>query len=379
MAISDRERTDAAALAAAESHPISANGKATLPAAARPSPEDQGESTDPGGVGRRLLRPQTLISFGLAVAIVTFLVTRLDIDPATVWSNIRGANLWLYGLAVVVYYSTFVLRAYRWRYMLEQAKIDETIDGPLPAYPHLVEILLLSWFVNCVVPAKVGDAYRCYLFKRDTGASFSATLGTTLAERLTDLVVLFFTMTVAGIIAFRGDLPSEVTNTMIGGVALVGVGIGIVAAMALARDRVERLVPVRFRSQFALLYDAIFACLRSPWRPVGISVVIWLADGLRLYLVAASLGADLSFSLTLFVALMSALLTTLPITPAGLGVVEAAVVVVLKLFDVDPSMALSIAFLDRLIGYWSLIVIGIVLYVRRLRIDVRGPDPATAQ
>ena len=58
----------------------------------------------------------------------------------------------------------------------------------------------------------------------------------------------------------------------------------------------------------------------------------------------------------MFVALMSALLTTLPITPAGLGVVEAAVIVVLKLVDMDASMAGSIAILDRLIGYWSLII-----------------------
>jgi uncharacterized protein (TIRG00374 family) len=104
--------------------------------------------------------------------------------------------------------------------------------------------------------------------------------------------------------------------------------------------------------------------------PLLVSFGIWGADGLRLFLVARSLGADLTITLTIFVALMSALLTTLPITPAGLGVVEAAVVVVLKLVDVHADMASSIAILDRVIGYWSLIAVGLILYVHRLRRDV---------
>jgi uncharacterized membrane protein YbhN (UPF0104 family) len=379
MSIFERERTEVTAVTSgAGAHPFGANGAAPAGATIGPAAKDDERGDDPG-VGRRLLRPQTIVSFGLALAIVVFLVSRLEINLSTVWANVRNANLLLYGLALAVYYATFALRAVRWRAMLEQAGIDGSNGVTLPRYPRLVEMLLLSWFVNCVIPAKIGDAYRCYLLKRDTGASFSATLGTILAERLTDLVVLFFTMTVAGIIAFHGDLPSQVTKTMIGGIALVGVGIAVVAAMGFARERVQRLVPQRFHEQFGMLHDAIFACLRSPWRPVGISAVIWSADGFRLFLVAASLGAGLSFPLTLFVALMSALLTTLPITPAGLGVVEAAVIVVLKLVDVDPSMAISIAFLDRLIGYWSLILVGLVLYVRRLRTDVRGTDIATAR
>src|SRR3712207_7067169 len=35
------------------------------------------------------------------------------------------------------------------------------------------EIVMLSWFANCIVPAKLGDAYRAYLLKRTAGVSFS--------------------------------------------------------------------------------------------------------------------------------------------------------------------------------------------------------------
>jgi uncharacterized protein (TIRG00374 family) len=333
----------------------------------------------PEGVGRKLLKPQTLISFAVAIGIVAFLVTRLDISLSAVWDNIKNANPFLFALGFCLYYVTFILRAYRWRWMLGQAGVSRESGHHVPGIPRLVEIMLLSWFVNCIIPAKIGDAYRCYLLKRDANASFSTTLGTILAERLTDLLVLFMTMSVAGVIAFHGDLPSQVTRTMLIGIALIAVGIVALGVLGFGREKVQRFVPHRFHNQFELFHNAIFACLRRPAVPTAISLVMWCTDGLRLYVVAASLGAGLSFQLAVFVALMSALLTTLPITPAGLGVVEAAIIVVLKLVDIEPDMASSVAFMDRLIGYWSLILIGVILYVRRLKTEVAAAEPAAAK
>ncbi len=324
----------------------------------------------PEPIQRRFMKPHTLISFGIAVLIILLIVNRLDINVSAVWANIRQANPWYFMSAVVIYYATFVARTFRWRYMLSQAGINEANGYPIPSNPRLFEILMLSWFANCIVPAKLGDGYRSYLLKRDCGAPVSATLGTILAERLTDLSVLFITMTIAGVYAFHGDLPERVQQTvLIGGVLMVLAGITLLA-LFLARERVQSLIPLRFVRHYQDFHGAVFACLRQPAFPIAVSLGIWAADGLRLYLVAKSLGADLSITLTIFVALMAALLTTLPITPAGLGVVEAAVIVVLKLVDVDADLASSIAILDRVIGYWSLILVGLILYMVRLRRDV---------
>jgi uncharacterized protein (TIRG00374 family) len=326
----------------------------------------------PEGVGHRLMRPHTIASFAIAIVIVAVLITRLDISPHAVWTNLKAADLWLIVLALAVYYSTFVIRAWRWRWMLNQAGINEENGNTVPGLPRLVEIIILSWFVNCIVPAKLGDGYRCYLLKRDANASFAATLGTLLAERVTDLVVLFVTMIASGLIAFHGDLPAQVTHWMLFGLGLIAIGLAVLGVIGFGRDWVERFVPKRFHGHYDLFHTAIFACLRRPFIPMVLSLVMWLMDGLRLYLVAASLHAGLSFELAVFVALMSALLTTIPITPAGLGVVEAAIIVVLKLVDIDADMAGSVAFLDRLIGYWSLIAVGLVLYLWRLKTEVRS-------
>jgi uncharacterized protein (TIRG00374 family) len=333
----------------------------------------------PESVGKRLLKPHTLASFAIAIGIVIFLIARLDINLHSVWTNLKSADPALIVAALAVYYSTFIIRAYRWRWMLNQAGINQESGNTVPQLPRLIEIIILSWFVNCIVPAKLGDGYRCYLLKRDANTSFAATLGTLLAERVTDLFVLFVTMSAAGLIAFHGDLPSQVTRWMLFGLGLIALGIVALGVIGFGRDRLQRFIPHRFHGHYDLFHTAIFACLRRPALPVALSLCMWLMDGFRLYLVARSLDAGLSFELAIFVALMSALLTTIPITPAGLGVVEAAIIVVLKLVDIDADMAGSVAFLDRLIGYWSLVLIGLILYLWRLKSEVSAvAAPASA-
>lgn len=337
---------------------------------APPSASPEGDGEGPGSLSRRFLRPETLVSFGIALAILIFFFRRLHIDFRAVWLNIKNANLFLYGLAFIAFYSGFILRALRWRKMLARVGLDEDHGYPIPSTGGLVEIFLLSWFANCIVPAKLGDAYRSYLLKKEAGTSFSSGLGTIVAERLIDLVVLFITMSVMGAIVFRTHMPAKAEQAFVLGLGLLVLAAGVLAVMWLARHRLEHRMPAKVRDQYNRLHDAIFACLRQPGSFLLTSVGIWTLEGVRLFLVALALGADVSFATATVVALMSSLLTTLPITPAGLGVVEVAMVTVFKWTGLDASMAGSLALLDRVIGYWSIIAVGLVLYIRRFRKEV---------
>ena len=327
---------------------------------------------EPDSIGARLKKPQTLVSFGLAIAIFVFFFLRLDIDFDEVWAIVKGANPLLFLGALVLYYAGMLARGVRWRWMLETANVEGRNGAKLPGDRELTEILLLSWFVNCIVPARLGDAYRSWLLKRQTGASFSASFGTILAERIVDLLVLVGMMGAAGLVAFHGKLPGEARHTVIVAGALVGIGIIGLGILWIGRGRVEGRLPHRWQGQFARLNNALFACLRRPGRLVGMSVAIWISDGVRLLMVSAALGQALPLSTAIFVALMSSMLTTLPITPAGLGVVEAAMIVVLELVGIGTAMATSIALMDRVITYWSLIVFGLILYLVRMRAELRS-------
>ncbi|MCC6314623.1 MAG: flippase-like domain-containing protein, partial [Thermomicrobiales bacterium] len=109
----------------------------------------------------------------------------------------------------------------------------------------------------------------------------------------------------------------------------------------------------------------------------GVSVAIWLTEGFRFWFVAISLDAGIPFAAAMFIAMMGSLLTALPITPAGLGVVEAGTTAVMVgVLGMNPALAISIVLLDRVVAYWLLIAIGLALYLRRFGRETRRASAA---
>jgi len=92
---------------------------------------------------------------------------------------------------------------------------------------------------------------------------------------------------------------------------------------------------------------------------------IWLLEGARLYFVIRALaipGVDLGISASLFVALAAALLTAIPLTPAGVGFVEAGIAGALLIYGVSGDHAAAVALTDRGISILTVIVLGGILY-----------------
>lgn len=317
----------------------------------------------------RLRSPRTLVSFGLALAIVVFAFRGLNIDLARTWLYIRQANPWMLLLGMGVFYTTFPLRALRWRMLLRNAGVP--VDAGRDSWaslPALMEYIYLSWFANCIVPAKLGDAYRGYLLKHNGGVSFSSAFGTIFAERLLDMLGLFGMLVLSAWVTFGAHMP-EGTQIVFGFGALLVVAIlGGLAGMRWLSPVVRRFIPRR-ALQFYVRFEHAALSSFSPAvlpRLVLFTGGIWLLEGFRLYFVIEAFGpevAALSLSAIVFVALASSLLTALPITPAGLGVVEGTITVVLTLFGIDKNLGIAVTLLDRLINFWSIVIGGFILYL----------------
>lgn len=335
------------------------------PAIAKPVEE---MAEDRSWLSHNLLNARTIFSFALALGIIVFIFTQLDINPLETWRTMISADPLMLVAGLVVYYSAFWLRAARWRMLLNNVGFEKR-EVKLPNINGLVEIIYLSWFVNCIVPAKLGDAYRSYLLKRNAGVSFSSTIGTILAERVVDLLVLFgllvASFAVIGRSLYRsGDFDLNVVMLM--GAAMVLLLVSGLAALRFYGHLLVRLVPGRFKEKFTQFQQGILRSFKRRGLPLllGYTVLIWLLEGARLFFVTRSLDAHaVTLSAVIFIALLSSLLTTIPATPGGIGVVEGGVTLALGLFLNDHQLAVSIALLDRIINYWSLVVGGLVLYL----------------
>ena len=113
------------------------------------------------------------------------------------------------------------LRGYRWAILLRGT-------GEHIATKDSTEIIFLSWLVNCVVPAKLGDVYRAYLLKINSRtASLSRTFGTVFIERILDLFAIATLGLAAGYWSFRSGLPPAIQ-------VVFGIGVITVAVLAFA-------------------------------------------------------------------------------------------------------------------------------------------------
>ena len=318
----------------------------------------------------KLRSPRTLISFAIALAIVVFAFRGLNIDPQQTWFHMRHANLPFMLVGFSVFYLTFPLRAFRWRMLLNNAGVPVK-DGhrSWASFSALVEYIYLSWFANCIVPAKLGDAYRGYLLKHNGRVSFSATFGTIFAERLLDMLALFGLLVLSGWFTFGTHLPGETQIVFIFGALLVFLILIGLATMRWFSPLIHRLLPLRLQEFYGRFEKAALRSFRPAILPhlALLTAGVWLLEGFRLFFVIQSLGGEglsITVSAIIFVALASSLLTALPLTPAGLGVVEGTVTVVLvKFFSVDEHLAGAVTILDRMINFWSIVLFGFLLYI----------------
>ena len=268
-------------------------------------PEAERERQPDLSLAHRLRQPRTLISLILPILLLVLFVLALPgFELEQLPGKIAAANPLLLLAAFVVFYLGFPLRGLRWAFLVRQSGFPLKVRDSM-------EIIFLSWLVNCLVPAKLGDVYRAYLLKINSSVSLSRTFGTVFIERILDLFAIVTLGLAAGFVSFRSGL---------------------------------RALP----------------------RLVVLTGLIWGTEAMRLYLVVQALGlpdVHLGISGAFFVALSASLLTAVPLTPAGIGFVEGGVVGLLTIvYGVTQTDALAITLVDRAISVLSIIVLGSIAY-----------------
>ena len=334
------------------------------PLALEPTPEIDESDVPPVSLAQRLRQPKTLISIMVPLGIIAFFLYLNRERLSEVPDLILQANPALVLAAFVVFYLGFPLRGFRWSRLLKETGFGIPVKDAS-------EILYLSWFVNCVVPAKLGDVYRAYLLKMNSPASLSRTFGTVFIERILDIFAIAILGLAAGYYSFRVDMPPAIRVVFVVGIVTVlALGFGLFTMRNFGRRILTRLpFPPRILVLYERFEEGVFGAVGLRHLPLlaAVTGVIWMTEGLRLWLVVQALGfPDVSIGVSgaIFVALIGSLLTAIPLSPAGLGFAQAGVIGVLTVaYKVPLAEATAITILDWAISVLSIIVFGAILYV----------------
>lgn len=102
-------------------------------------------------------------------------------------------------------------------------------------------------------------------------------------------------------------------------------------------------------------------------RPLAWSATNWLADIAALWLLFFGFSYHVHLGVIIVGYGVANLLTALPITPGGLGLVEAGLTGTYVAFGVTPHVAVVVVLSYRLISYWLPVIAGIPAYLREVR------------
>ena len=347
----------------------------------RPDTAEDEVSADQISLARRLRQPRTIVSIVLPIGLLILFARALPgFQLNELPTYFAEANKALLLAAFLVFYLGFPLRGLRWAILIRGTGFRLKVRDS-------TEIILISWLVNCLVPAKLGDVYRAYLLKLNSPVSLSRTFGTVFIERILDLFAIVVLGLAFGFISFRKGLPAQVQVVFaIGVIVVIVLAIGLLSMRNFGRRIIVRLpLPHRVVEFYDRFEEGVFQAttLRALPGLLVLTGLIWTTEALRLYLVVLAMGfpdVQLGPSGAFFVALTGSLLTAVPFTPAGVGIVEAGVVGVLTvIYNVPPTEALAIVLMDRLISVLSIIFFGSIAYLvsplRRGRGIVEGRAP----
>lgn len=310
------------------------------------------------------LRRMALL-IGLGVLTVVFLLT-LGGGQAALAALLTVDLRWI-ALGIAIHYSGFVVRGVRWQQLLR------ALGCRLP-WRDAMTLLLSGWFVSALLPARAGDLLRIAILGvpgvNRPAVPVANSIGSIVLERALDLAALVVLGAGFGFALLRTTMPGWV-------VAAYGATILLLGAAAIALLLAPPLLHwLRRRSQHRLWQQAVVLAtqlvqsLQTVWRSPLIalqvtaqSLYIWLCDALLMWTVLKAMGVDAPLASITFVALTVDIFAAIPITPGGIGQIEAVNVALLALLPLPPFNLSAAVLLNRAISYWSFLLFsGVVTF-----------------
>jgi glycosyltransferase 2 family protein len=278
-----------------------------------------------------------LATVGASLLILVVLVRGLD--PGRVLRVLARATWgWIIAAAIINLLNTVVESA-RWTVLASSMKPGIRIVAAFRA-------LIAGSLGNVVLPMKLGDGVRAFVFGESEGLPFASAVSTVVLDRMLDLSMF---LAVVALTALVYPLPPSVLR--IARYTFIGLGIGFVIFLAMLRAERRRngegapTAGSRAAARFSRFASGLSA-LRRGGLLVPACALALLSWATRLLVVWTALRA---FHLALPLADAAAVLVIVNVgiavvaVPGNVGPFEVAAVGALKLLSVPEEVALSSA------------------------------------
>jgi len=227
----------------------------------------------------------------------------------------------------------------------------------------------------------VGGTVYFRLLRRSGVEPAGAAAALTANSLISNMVL--FALPAAGAVAAavatavpRGLLPVALAGLVLFLLTL-GIGAALIrfdrplALVGLLAERLSRLMPhwvargrvVRRDSLLRTRNELVAAMGGRWWQAVGFAAANWILDYLVLVAALRAIGAEPRLSLVLLAYGAASVLAMIPLTPGGLGFVEAGLAATLAVSGIGAGEALLATLAYRLFSFWLPIPVGAAAYL----------------
>lgn len=311
------------------------------------------------------------LSWALAIPLAAFLLywSLRGVDWKAVGATLAGANWTILGAATLFTCFSFLIRALRWRILLNAAEkltVGEVFCATMAGY-----------LGNSFLPARAGELVRTLVVSGRSSLTKTYVLTTALSERLLDAValVLWSSIILIGVHP-KPDWMGGVARTM---AVVAGAGAVTIAILPHTGNLAERVLkslplPHALRLRLIELMQQILLGMRAfhhTTRFLGfaaLTIVIWVSDATGTMVAARALGLVISFPLAMLFITALGLSSALPSTPGYVGVFQFVAITVLTPFGITKSQALAFILMTQAYGYVVVLALGLpCMYVLKSR------------
>ena len=303
------------------------------------------------------------IFFSLLLAGVVMFYLYRDFPFSKVSYTLSNDINWLWiAIGMLMGSAAQIMRALRWQLLL-------TPIGAKCPLRNLIGAVFTSFALSLLIP-RIGEVSRCATLRKTNGISFSKSIGTVVAERIADTLVLLLLICLVFYLQWPTVctfFPSSATNTSqsVGSdnkiffLAVIAVSLALIAVCAVWLLRRNE----KFRKQCSKFKEGLLSVKHSghPWLFTGASVLICLFNLLNLWLMfyGFSFTEQLGAGAALLAFCMIAFAMVIP-TPNGAGPWHYVVMMSLVLYGIDKSNASTFTLIVHAVHMLTIIILGFI-------------------
>ena len=291
-------------------------------------------------------------------------------DFGKVWTAMRAARLDLVILSLVLTGIGYVIRAERWRYLLEPL-------GHTHFWPAL-RATVIGFAASAVLPARVGEVIRPLVLARREGLNATSAFATIVVERVLDLVAVLVLLAIY-LLWLDPGMESRDSNVFrairVGGLTMAPVALAALVVMYFLGGhpdtlhawllKAERVLPAsvaRAVARLAQTFAAGFAVVRRPQRLLAAlawSLVLWLSIATGIWAVAQAFHIAMPFTGTWLMLAPLVVGVAVP-TPGGVGGFhEAFRIGATSFFGADNDAAVAAAIVLHAVSFGPVVLAGL--------------------